>query len=191
MSLSRPYTPFLKRFFHRTPCCPALSPTTQNEQVDSAVNWAHQALKRELPLLPRTTVAAHNVPREASLQEFLRLVLFGPLFRIDDRRKGPRIISLTFYDTATATAFYQEMAGTEVVLHGARLKFAWAAGQPPRRKIQTRALYIHDVHRLGTMDQFHRRISQYGFLEHVSFAPGTPAAFVHFLNAATAIRVRK
>lgn len=170
----------------------------QESQLSAAVNWVHKVLKPLPPNTPQpTTVWVANVPLDAPLDEFLRLVLVGPLFRINDKRLHEnRFIALTFFNNATAVAFYREMAENEVVLRGARLRFQWGnrmhPGQvaKPGSRVGTRAIFIHDVHQLGKREEFHARIAQHGPIDCVLFKNNDQSAFINYLAVYHAVRVR-
>ncbi|KAJ7672808.1 hypothetical protein B0H17DRAFT_1208526 [Mycena rosella] len=200
-------TRFLGRSWHNTHRCPSRaftsppsSPNAQkareNAQLDIALRWANRVLAGP------TTVSVHNVPPDAALGEFMRLVMFGPLLRVEDRPgRLARVISLTFVENATAVAFFHEMNQNKVVLRGSRLMFAWAhpQGVPPGplsflvvrppvppQLVASRALYIHDTRRLGTREQFHQFIARYGPIERATFRGD--AAIVNFLAVSSAIK---
>ncbi|KAJ6567353.1 hypothetical protein DFH09DRAFT_1156736 [Mycena vulgaris] len=209
MRLTRLSTRFLQRCFHDTRCCretrpfdpPRSVPTPDqqklNAQLGSAVRWANEVLEQPRnPVAPTTTVSVQNLPPEAPLDEFLRLVLFGPLFRIDDKFRRHGIVSLSFFERSAAVAFYQEMTSNEVTWRDERLRFVWGSGRTgrwrpgpiPYHRVTTRAIYIHDVRQLGTREQFHEHITQYGPVDSVVFTNEEQSAFVTFLAAATAYR---
>ncbi|KAJ7667575.1 hypothetical protein DFH06DRAFT_1182902 [Mycena polygramma] len=205
MSWTRPSC-LLRRLFREVYCCRRISSSPwraselelsqqkQKARLQSAVNWVHRVLKPSRPDAPLpTTVWVHDVPPDIPLDEFLRLVLFGPLFRITDKLDGQtRFISLTFFENATAVAFYREMTENVIMLRGVRLKFEWG-----RRTIQgevpvgSRAIFIHDVRRLGSRKKFDARIARYGPIDRVHFNTYDNGAFVDFMSANSAIAAAK
>ncbi|KAJ7122895.1 hypothetical protein C8R44DRAFT_876092 [Mycena epipterygia] len=199
MSLKQRPLPLLHRFFRHTRAVSSLppvraSPDTQEKQdarLTSAVNWAHKVLDhpdgRALP--PPTTICAYNVPPDVPIDEFLHLVLFGPLFLINDRiLPHGRVISLTFFENATAVAFFREVTAHDVVFRGASVRFEWAPGPDPRRRITTRALFVHNVGRLGTSEEFHARMARHGPIDRVLFTNNYLAAFVDYLSPTSAVK---
>ncbi|KAJ7163797.1 hypothetical protein C8R43DRAFT_253448 [Mycena crocata] len=185
---------FLQRLLHSDHCRAMSSfhnkrPTRETKEdafLSSAVNWTHQVLRHQPERALSTTIWVHNLPPDVSVGQLLRLVLFGPLFRVAESEwNRARVISLTFFDNPTAVRFYQEMTNNQVILHGIRLKFAWGQGPAPSR-YGTRALFIHDVAQLGPADQLHERLSQYGSVDRVLFTRQGRAAFVDFLAVSSA-----
>ncbi|KAF8211606.1 hypothetical protein K438DRAFT_2040920 [Mycena galopus ATCC 62051] len=141
-----------------------------------------------------TTIWVSNVPPGATVADFLHVVLVGPLFRVKTKKLGMRrFIALTFFENATAVKFYREMTENEVVLHGARLQFAWGRRTHERQsgpgsRIGTRAIFIHDVHELGTRDEFHARLAKYGPVDRVLFKNNEQSAFVDFCAVKYAVQ---
>ncbi|KAJ6543883.1 hypothetical protein B0H19DRAFT_1267203 [Mycena capillaripes] len=204
MSLTRRSPCLLRRIVHDAYSCRralSSSPWRANEldwahkkekaRIDSAVNWVNRVLQPPRPGAPQpTTIWVHNTPLDAPLNELMRLVLFGPLFRITDivSKGRVRYISLTFYENATAVAFFREMSENEVLLRGSRLKFEWGRGpirgEVPGRPIGTRAIFIHRG--LGTTEQLYDRLTPYGAIERIFHAP-LGGVFVDFLTVKSAV----
>ncbi|KAK7061322.1 hypothetical protein R3P38DRAFT_2828830 [Favolaschia claudopus] len=172
----------------------------QNERVAparvaSATNWVNRVLKPSRPNEPRpTTLWVANLPLDVPIEELLRLVLFGPIFRIKSKQLGQdRFVSLTFFEHSTAVAFYREITKNEVVVRGARLRFEWGRhthglqGATPGSRVGTRAIFIHHIHRLGSEEQVHRQMAQFGPLDRIFFRPNGDG-FVDFLAVNHAVR---
>ncbi|KAJ6510277.1 hypothetical protein C8R47DRAFT_790415 [Mycena vitilis] len=210
MSWTRPSC-LPRRLFREVYCCRRISSSLwraselelsqqkQKARLQSAVNWVHRVLKPSRPDVPLpVTVWVHHVPPDTPLDELLRLVLFGPLFRITDKLDGQtRFISLTFFENATAVAFYREMTENVVILRGARLKFEWGRrtsaiqGEVPGNTVGSRTIFIHDVRRLGSRKKFDARIARYGPIDRVHLNTYDNGAFVDFMSAKSAIAAAK
>ncbi|KAJ7725069.1 hypothetical protein B0H16DRAFT_285634 [Mycena metata] len=197
MNVPRRCLPFIRPLGRRISSSPrrssenALEDKKHEARLKTAVNWVHRTLKPTAAIrtvLP-TTIYAHQVPRDTPVSELLDLVFFGPLFRVKVRGIGQmRFVSLTFYETDKANAFFREMTDNEVVLRGSRLKFTWGHSRVYRnRRPGTRAIYLHDVQRLGgTHEAIKARMSLYGRVDRVLFTNDDRTAFVDFYTEAYA-----
>ncbi|KAJ7179551.1 hypothetical protein C8R46DRAFT_1074061 [Mycena filopes] len=169
----------------------ALEDKKHEARLNTAVNWVHRTLKPTTAIrtvLP-TTVHVHQVPHDTPVSELLNLVFFGPISRVKVRGFGEtRYISLTFYETEKAKAFFREMTDNEVILRGSRLKFTWGHGRVDHdRRPGTRAIYLHEVQRLGgTNEAIEARMALYGRVDRVLFTNRDRTAFIDFFTEAHA-----
>ncbi|KAJ7163795.1 hypothetical protein C8R43DRAFT_1122761 [Mycena crocata] len=137
--------------------------------------------ERKAPVDRWDTVRIHNTPSWARVDEVLDLVMFGPIYRIDDSvENGSRVITLTFYHHHVAKAFYQDVAANKVDFYGRRLSFSceWSGRPEIKRPFPSRALRINQ----SVSEEFlAENMSSYGPIDRI-IIPSNGRAYVHYLS---------
>ncbi|KAJ7179539.1 hypothetical protein C8R46DRAFT_1029025 [Mycena filopes] len=149
------------------------------------------------PIGPRHTVCIRNAPYAAPLVDVLDIVQFGPIYHIRDSMQDDRVISLTFFEAATALAFYRDAKANEVEIYGRSLRFSWGRGPTPIPSTpdapRSRAITITDQGQLGTEKALIHRLEAYGPVDSVTLMreEGRDRAFVNFLSVYDSIRAAR
>jgi hypothetical protein len=152
-----------------------------------------RSLKEDSKLRPLgTTVLVHNVPDRALLGEVVDLVIFGPLYSVDERvESGARVVSLTFFKPEVATAFFREVTERDVLLYGSRLQFLWG----PANKLPTfdnpRSVRVRNAHEIcvPTVQNVNNYFAQYGRIDFTAFLNDMNAFAVDFCSTESAKKV--
>lgn len=143
------------------------------------------------------TVYVGNLPAEASVDELLNHVKFGP---IENVRVLPEknCAFISFMDGGTAASFHADASVKKLSLHGQELKIGWgrpsAVPAPILMAVQqnqaTRNVYVQ----LGQDDKITEEslrddLSRFGPIDQVKIVRDKNIGFVHFLSISTAMKV--
>ncbi|KAM0755860.1 RNA-binding domain-containing protein [Meredithblackwellia eburnea MCA 4105] len=144
---------------------------------------------------PRT-VYVGNLPSDASVDELLSQVRFGP---IDSVKILPEksCAFISFLDPHTASAFHSDAVMRKVRLHDQDLKIGWGkpSAVPPaiilavNQTGATRNVYLGNLDEDFTEQSLRDELSRFGPIDQVKIVRDKNIGFVHFLSIATAIKV--
>ncbi|KAG9009308.1 hypothetical protein FRB94_012255 [Tulasnella sp. JGI-2019a] len=142
------------------------------------------------------TVYIGNLPADASVDELLNLVHFGPLESV---RVLPEksCVFISFLDGATAAAFHADASVKKLNLHGNELKIGWGKASPvPSQVMQSiqqsnasRNVYLGGLDEGMTEEMLRDDLSRFGLIDQVKIVRDKNIGFVHFLNISTATKV--
>ncbi|BGO99315.1 RNA-binding protein MRN1 [Rhodotorula toruloides] len=142
------------------------------------------------------TVYVGNLPSDASVDELLSQVRFGP---IESIRILPEksCAFISFLDPTTAAAFHSDALMRKIRLHDHDLKIGW--GKPSavsanvlaavQQSGATRNVYIGNLDESVTEETLRDDLSRFGPIDQVKIVRDKNIGFVHFLSIATAIKV--
>ncbi|GAA5898717.1 hypothetical protein JCM6882_000906 [Rhodosporidiobolus microsporus] len=142
------------------------------------------------------TVYVGNLPSDASVDELLSQVRFGP---IENIRILPEksCAFISFLDPTTAAAFHSDALMRKIRLHDHDLKIGW--GKPSavsanvlaavQQSGATRNVYIGNLDESVTEETLRDDLSRFGPIDQVKIVRDKNIGFVHFLSIATAIKV--
>lgn len=142
------------------------------------------------------TVYVGNLPSDASVDELLNLVRFGP---IDSVKVIPEksCAFISFLDPVTAAAFHSDALMRKLKLHENELKIGW--GKPsavPANVVMavqqsgaSRNVYLGHLDENMTEQALRDDLSRFGPIDQVKIVRDKNIGFVHFLSIATAIKV--
>ncbi|GAA6022648.1 hypothetical protein JCM11491_001151 [Sporobolomyces phaffii] len=142
------------------------------------------------------TVYVGNLPSDASVDELLSQVRFGP---IENIRILPEksCAFISFLDPTTAAAFHSDALMRKIRLHDHDLKIGW--GKPSavsanvlaavQQSGATRNVYIGQLDETVTEQTLRDDLSRFGPIDQVKIVRDKNIGFVHFLSIATAIKV--
>ncbi|GAA5972200.1 hypothetical protein JCM11641_002355 [Rhodosporidiobolus odoratus] len=142
------------------------------------------------------TVYVGNLPSDASVDELLSQVRFGP---IESIRILPEksCAFISFLDPTTAAAFHSDALMRKIRLHEQDLKIGW--GKPSavsanvlaayQQSGATRNVYIGNLDESVTEETLRDDLSRFGPIDQVKIVRDKNIGFVHFLSIATAIKV--
>ncbi|KAK4705438.1 hypothetical protein P7C70_g768, partial [Phenoliferia sp. Uapishka_3] len=144
---------------------------------------------------PRT-VYVGNLPSDASVDELLSQVRFGP---IDSVKILPEksCAFISFLDGTTAAAFHSDALMRKVRLHDQDLKIGWGkpSAVPPailmavQQSGATRNVYLGNLDESVTEQTLRDDLSRFGPIDQVKIVRDKNIGFVHFLSISTAIKV--
>jgi RNA recognition motif-containing protein len=142
------------------------------------------------------TVYVGNLPSDASVDELLNLVHFGPLESI---RVLPEksCVFLSFLDGATAAAFHADATIKKLSLHGQELKIGWGKPSPVPAQVAlaisqsnaSRNVYLGGLDEGVTEEQLRDDLSRFGLIDQVKIVRDKNIGFVHFLSISVATKV--
>lgn len=153
------------------------------------------AMPRQINPLNRT-VYVGNLPADASVDELLNLVKFGP---IENVRILPEknCAFISFLDGSTATAFHADACVKKVSLHNQELKIGW--GKPSQchpavlmavqQNQASRNVYVGQLDDSASEQSLRDDLSRFGPIDQVKIVRDKNIGFVHFLSIQTAIKV--
>lgn len=142
------------------------------------------------------TVYVGNLPADASVDELLNLVRFGP---IESVRLLPEksCVFISFLDGSTAAAFHADASVKKLALHGQELKIGW--GKPSvvspmvahaiHQSAATRNVYVGSLDEDLTEQELRDDLGRFGPIDQVKIVRDKNIGFVHFLSIATAMKV--
>lgn len=142
------------------------------------------------------TVYVGNLPADASVDELLSQVRFGP---IDSVKILPEksCAFISFLDPTTASAFHSDALMRKIRLHEQDLKIGW--GKPSavsatvimavQQSGATRNVYLGNLPESVTEQTLRDDLSRFGPIDQVKIVRDKNIGFVHFLSIATAIKV--
>ncbi|KDN38389.1 hypothetical protein K437DRAFT_228630 [Tilletiaria anomala UBC 951] len=142
------------------------------------------------------TVYVGNLPADASVDELLSLVKFGP---IENVRVLPEknCAFISFLEGATAAAFHADASVKKFTLHSNELKIGWGKPSPcPAQVIlavqqhqATRNVYLGSLDDDTTEESLRDDLSRFGPIDQVKIVRDKNIGFVHFLSINTAMKV--
>lgn len=142
------------------------------------------------------TVYVGNLPGDASVDELLSLVRYGPIENVKIL-PDKSCAFISFLDPSVASAFQSDATLRKIRLHGQELKIGW--GKPttiPAPVVQavqqhgaTRNVYLGNLDENFTEQSLRDDLSRYGHIDQVKIVRDKNIGFVHFLSIATAIKV--
>ncbi|GAA5968668.1 hypothetical protein JCM8115_003674 [Rhodotorula mucilaginosa] len=142
------------------------------------------------------TVYVGNLPSDASVDELLSQVRFGP---IENVRILPEksCAFISFLEPNTAAAFHSDALMRKIRLHDNDLKIGW--GKPSavsanvlaavQQSDATRNVYIGNLDETVTEQTLRDDLARFGPIDQVKIVRDKNIGFVHFLSIATAIKV--
>ncbi|WWD01138.1 hypothetical protein V866_008077 [Kwoniella sp. B9012] len=142
------------------------------------------------------TVYVGNLPSEASVDELLNLVRFGP---IETVRLLPEksCVFISFLDGSTAAAFHADASVKKLALHGQELKIGWGKPSVVHPNVQaavansqaTRNVFVGNLDPEMNEQQLRNELSRFGPIDQVKIVRDKNIGFIHFLSIGTAIKV--
>ncbi|KAI5449008.1 hypothetical protein NCC49_005692 [Naganishia albida] len=142
------------------------------------------------------TVYVGNLPADASVDELMNLVRFGP---VESVRLLPEksCVFISFLDGATAAAFHADATVKKLTLHGQELKIGWGhASVVPSQVVHaiamskaTRNVYLGGLDETVTESQLRDDLSRFGPIDQVKIVRDKSIGFVHFLSITVAMKV--
>ncbi|QRV84296.1 RNA recognition motif protein [Ceratobasidium sp. AG-Ba] len=142
------------------------------------------------------TVYVGNLPADASVDELLNLVRFGPLESV---RVLPEksCVFISFLDGATAAAFHADASVKKLALHGQELKIGWGKPSPVPSQVMlsiqqsnaSRNVYLGGLDENTTEEQLRDDLSRFGLIDQVKIVRDKNIGFVHFLSISVATKV--
>lgn len=142
------------------------------------------------------TVYVGNLPPDASVDELLNLVRFGPLESV---RVLPEksCVFISFLDGATAAAFHADATVKKLALHGTELKIGWGKASPVPSQVMlsitqsnaSRNVYLGGLDDNMTEEQLRDDLQRFGLIDQVKIVRDKNIGFVHFLSISTATKV--
>lgn len=142
------------------------------------------------------TVYVGNLPADASVDELMNLVRFGPVESVRILTEKSCVF-ISFLDGATAAAFHADATVKKLTLHGQELKIGWGhASSVPSQVIHaiamakaTRNVYLGGLEESVTESQLRDDLSRFGPIDQVKIVRDKGIGFVHFLSITVAMRV--
>lgn len=153
------------------------------------------AMPRQINPLNRT-VYVGNLPADASVDELLNLVKFGP---IENVRILPEknCAFISFLDGSTATAFHADACVKKISLHNQELKIGW--GKPSQchpavlmavqQNQASRNVYVGQLDESASEQSLRDDLSRFGPIDQVKIVRDKNIGFIHFLSIQTAMKV--
>jgi RNA recognition motif-containing protein len=142
------------------------------------------------------TVYVGNLPADASVDELLSQVKFGP---IENVRLLPEksCAFISFLDGNMAAAFHADASVKKMSLHNQELKIGWGKPSPCHTAVliavqqqqATRNVYLGNLDENVTEQSLHDDLVRFGPIDQVKIVRDKNIGFVHFLSIATAIKV--
>lgn len=142
------------------------------------------------------TVYVGGLPCEASVDELLNLVRFGP---IENIRIIPekQCVFISFLDGSTAAAFYADACVKKLALKGSELKIGWGkpsfvaphVAQAVLSNQATRNVFIGNLEETTNEEDLRNVCGQFGPIDQVKIVRDKNIGFVHFLSISTAMKV--
>ena len=147
---------------------------------------------------PRSRLQRFDKPADASVDELLNLVRFGPIESVRLVVQSSCVF-ISFLDGSTAAAFHADALVKKLALHGQQLRIGWGDPSVVPTHI-VRAVAQHDATRnvfLGNLDEktneqdLRDELSKYGPIDQVKIVRNQNIGFVHFLSIGTAMKVSR
>lgn len=142
------------------------------------------------------TVYIGNLPADASVDELLNLVRFGP---IESVRVLPErsCVFISFLDGPTAASFHADATLKKLALHGQELKIGWGKPSPVPSQVllsisqsnASRNVYLGGLDENMTEEMLRDDLSRFGLIDQVKIVRDKNIGFVHFLSISTATKV--
>ncbi|EST09361.1 RNA recognition motif domain protein [Kalmanozyma brasiliensis GHG001] len=153
------------------------------------------AMPRQVNPLNRT-VYVGNLPADASVDELLNHVKFGP---IENVRILPEknCAFISFLDGSIATAFHADACVKKISLHNQELKIGW--GKPSQchpavlmavqQNQASRNVYVGQLDENASEQSLRDDLSRFGPIDQVKIVRDKNIGFIHFLSIQTAMKV--
>ncbi|WVQ78477.1 hypothetical protein IAT38_000563 [Cryptococcus sp. DSM 104549] len=142
------------------------------------------------------TVYVGNLPPEASVDELLNLVRFGP---IESVRLLPEksCVFISFLDGSTSAAFHADACVKKLALHGQELKIGWgkpsivhpAVAAAVASNQATRNVFVGNLDPEMNEQDLRNELSRFGPIDQVKIVRDKNIGFIHFLSINTAMKV--
>lgn len=145
---------------------------------------------------PGRNIYVGNLPSDATIDELLNLVKFGPLESIKLFPEKSYAF-LAFLDATIAIQFYHDATTRKITLHGQELKFGWGKNsQIPTNVLlavqqsnASRNVYIGAIDDTTTEESLAKDLSKFGPIDQIKIVRDKNIAFIHYLSIAVAIKV--
>ncbi|TXT13645.1 hypothetical protein VHUM_01012 [Vanrija humicola] len=142
------------------------------------------------------TVYIGNIPEDASADELLNLVRFGPIESVKIL-SDKSCVFISFLDGATAAAFYADAAVKKLALRGQELRIGWGreSNLPTSVAIAvqynqaTRNVFIGGLTDEDTEQTLRADLVRFGDIDQIKIVRDKNIAFVHFLSISVAMKV--
>lgn len=142
------------------------------------------------------TVYVGNLPAEASVDELLNLVRFGPIEAV---RLLPEksCVFISFLDGSTAAAFHADACVKKLALHGQELKIGWGKPSMVHPTVATavassqatRNVFVGNLDPETNEQDLRNQLSRFGPIDQVKIVRDKNIGFIHFLSISTAMKV--
>ncbi|KAK0522636.1 hypothetical protein OC834_005718 [Tilletia horrida] len=148
------------------------------------------------PTPPGRTVYVGNLPADASVDELLNLVKFGPIESVKILpEKNCAFIS--FLEGGAGSAFHADACVKKISLHGQELKIGWGKTTPLPASVlmavqqhqATRNVYLGQLEPDVTEQSLRDDLARFGPIDQVKIVRDKNIGFVHFLSIQTAMKV--
>ncbi|KAE8217666.1 hypothetical protein CF319_g8296 [Tilletia indica] len=148
------------------------------------------------PAAPGRTVYVGNLPADASVDELLSLVKFGPIESVKILpEKNCAFIS--FLEGGAGSAFHADACVKKISLHGQELKIGWGKTTPLPASVlmavqqhqATRNVYLGQLEPDVTEQSLRDDLARFGPIDQVKIVRDKNIGFVHFLSIQTAMKV--
>ena len=165
--------------------------------AQSMPEFSNMAARVQMPpMVPiGRTVYVGNLPAEASVDELLSLVKFGP---IENVRLLPdkNCAFISFLSAQVAAAFHADSSVRHISLHGQELKIGWGKPSVPPPAVvmavqqhqASRNVYIGQLDENTTEQDLRNDLGRFGPIDQVKIVRDQAIAFVHFLSIQTAMK---
>ncbi|WFD00198.1 hypothetical protein MYAM1_002946 [Malassezia yamatoensis] len=158
------------------------------------------------PLVPRMslpqgvpigrTVYIGNLPSDASVDELLNLVKFGPIENVK-LLPEKNCAFISFLTAQTAAAFHADSSVRHITLHGQQMKIGWGKPSVPppavmlavQQQQASRNVYIGQLDESTTEKDLRDDLTRFGPIDQVKIVRDQAIAFIHFLSIQTAMKV--
>ncbi|KAL1724958.1 hypothetical protein EV714DRAFT_222217 [Schizophyllum commune] len=142
------------------------------------------------------TVYIGNLPNNASVDELLNLVHFGPLESIRVLA-DKSCVFLSFLDQQTASLFHADATVKKLSLHGQELKIGWGKPSTVPQQVTlaiqqsnaSRNVYLGGLDEGLTEELLRHDLQRFGLIDQVKIVRDKNIGFVHFLSISTATKV--
>ena len=142
------------------------------------------------------TVYVGMLPSEASVDELLNLVRFGPIENVHVVPEDSCVF-ISFLNGSTAAAFYADASVKRLALHGQALRIGWGRPSPLHRRIAqaveekqaTRNVFVGNLSPETNEQDLRNICSKFGPIDQVKIVRDKNIGFIHFLSIAVAMRV--
>lgn len=145
---------------------------------------------------PGRNIYVGNLPSDATIDQLLNLVKFGPLESIKLFPEKSYAF-LAFLDATIAIQFYHDATTRKITLHGQELKFGWGKNSQIQTNVllgvqqsnASRNVYIGGIDDNTTEDSLAKDLSKFGPIDQIKIVRDKNIAFVHYLSISVAIKV--
>jgi hypothetical protein len=138
----------------------------------------------------------HGLMTDASVDELLNLVRFGP---IENVKLLPEkaCVFISFLDGSTAAAFHADASVKKLALHGQELKIGWgkasqlpaSIGMAVQQAQATRNVFLGNLDPNDHEEKLRNELGQFGPIDQIKIVRDKNIGFVHFLSISTAMKV--